>query len=329
VIKNPNVSNLTTTCNAKPSVHSQGASTASKTFLSRMHHDDVSFTEAIDNYTSPPVRFPRMDNPQDELGEIDIFCGDRAWWKPTMIRSTWNKLVHISDVDDEMMALLQSAIPASAQGLLHGLFNLLDVSLIGYLVGTQEASVFVLVSMLTWLPTTLTYGSFEALAKLIPHTMDHGNRKVAGLYLFIAMASFTFAMISFGLFWTFNMQMIFLRIGFDENAASLAAKYASVQTTIDWISGIGYCLHLLLDVTGHERFSTCSNLIFGLGQNSAVVFQALLGTKSLLYVGLCRALFAAVHVLATIFLAVWWGYLDDYNICIAATPFQVRRDGEL
>ena len=39
----------------------------------------------------------------------------------------------------------------------------MDVSLIGYLVGAREASVFVLVSSLTWLPTTLPYGIFEEL----------------------------------------------------------------------------------------------------------------------------------------------------------------------
>jgi hypothetical protein len=158
--------------------------------------------------------------------------------------------------------------------------------------------------------------------------MDHCNPKLAGLFLSMAMVFFTFTMASIGLFWTFTMKMTLLRFGFDDNAALLAEQYVYVQITLDWISGIGYCLHLLLDVTGHERYSTCSNIIFGLGQTTAVVFQTVLGTKSLLYVGLCRALFAALHVLGTTFLVGWWGWLDHYNMCIAAIPFPVRKGDE-
>jgi Na+-driven multidrug efflux pump len=310
---------------AKSSDISLDSSLASRTFLSRLHHDDVSFTEALDQYTIPKVPIPKMDHPQDELGEIDVFWGDRAWWKPKMISSAWDKLVQISDLDDEMIALLRIALPASAQGFLHGLFNLLDVSLIGYLIGTQPASVFVLVSLLTWLPTTLMYGFLEALGKVIPFTIDQCNPKLAGVFLFMAMFTFSLAMALIGLFWTFTMKMMFLRIGFDDNTALLAEQFVSVQIALEWITGIGYGLHLLLDITGHERYSTYSNLIFGLGQTTAVIIQTLFGQKkSLFSVGLGRVVFASLHLLGTILLAGWWGWLDHYNICIATISLLVR-----
>jgi hypothetical protein len=333
VMEHPNADHSVKSGKEKSLDRSHDSSSASHTFLSRLHQDEVSFSEAIDRYTTPTIHFPTiMDHPQDEkiiLGEIDIFCGDRAWWKPKMILSAWNNLVHVSDIDDEMIALLRIALSASGQGFLNGLFNLLDVSLIGYLVGTKEASIFVLVSTLTWLPTTLTYGFFEALAKLIPPTMDQINQKLAGLFLLMAVMSFTFAMLLIGLFWSFTMKMTFIRIGFDESTASLAEQYAYVQIAFEWISGIGYCLHLLLDISGHERYSSFSNLIFGLGQTTAVVFQSLFGTKSLLYVGLCRALFAALHVLGSTFLVVWKGWLDHYKFCMAAIPFPVRKNDDV
>jgi Na+-driven multidrug efflux pump len=156
--------------------------------------------------------------------------------------------------------LLHIALPASAQGFFNGLFNLLDVSLIGYLVGTQEACVFVLVATLTWLPTTLTYGLFEALAKLIPYTMDHCNPKLAGFFLSMAMVFFTFTMASIGLFWTFTMKMTWLRFGFDDNAALLAEQYVYVQITLDWISGlvivfIYFWMSLVMNATVRVRIS--------------------------------------------------------------------------
>lgn len=93
------VFSTTTTCKKpKPSDRSQNSSSSLPTVLSRLHHDDISFTEAIDKYTTPTVRLPNnMDHPQDELGEIDIICGDRVWWKPKMMECAWDNLVYISD----------------------------------------------------------------------------------------------------------------------------------------------------------------------------------------------------------------------------------------
>jgi MatE len=310
--------------NVQASDLSQTSSSESRSILSRLHHDDVSFSEAIDKYKNQTITYPTTDNSEIDSGEVDICCGERAWWKPKMIRAALQKLVHVSDIDDEMMALLRTAWPTSAHGFITGLFSLVDISLIGYLVGTKEASVFVLVSLLVWLPTTLTYGLFEALIKFVPESIDHNKMKEAGLYLTTAMGLFSLSMIPIGIFWSFLTKMAFLRLGFDDDFAELAQQYAYIQISIEWLSGIGYCINLFLDIIGHQRFSSYSILVLGFGQTAAIILQTLLGKNSLIYIGLCRSLFASLHVLTTLLLTAWWGWLDKYVSGNSCLPFTVR-----
>jgi O-antigen/teichoic acid export membrane protein len=242
-----------------------------------------------------------------------------------VIKVAFDKLIEISDADDEMMALLQTALPYSAQGFASGFFNLLDVSLIGYLVGTEEASIFVIVSILSWLPTTFTYGFFESLAILVPDAIEHDNPNLAGTYMNTAIVLFTMAMIPIGTFLSFLTTRVFVRLGFAPETAELAQQYAYVQIASEWIAGIGYCVHLFLDLTGHERYCTYTNLVFGFGQTLAVVLQSLAGKNNLVNVGLCRAMFAALHVLSSSLMVVCWGWFDKYSSGIREIPFAVSH----
>jgi hypothetical protein len=92
---------------------------------------------------------------------------------------------------------------------------------------------------------------------------------------------------------------------------------------VEWISGLGYCLHLFLDITGHEGYSTFANIAFGVGQSVGVLVQGFSPQNSLIYVGICRATLATFHVLGSGFIVVWWGWLDQYNSGFADLPFRV------
>jgi hypothetical protein len=292
--------------------------------MSRLHHDDVSFTEAIDRYRKT------MDHPMDspcgggKPFEVDLLYGEYAWWKPTVIKGGLDKIIDASEVDDEMVELIRTAIPYSIQGFFTGFFNLLDVALIGYLVGTEEACIFVVVSLLTWLPTTFMYGFFEALARLVPGTVEDENDIRRGSYVNASVALFTVGMVPVGVLWSYVTEQTFLWLGFDAGSAELAQQYAYIQVVLEWVTGVGYCLHLFLDVIGHERYSTYLNLAFGVGQTLGVVVQSLAGQNSLIYVGLCRTVFACSHVLASSFFAICCGWLDEYTNGIVDMPFRVR-----
>jgi hypothetical protein len=293
--------------------------------MSRLHYDEVSFTEAVDKYQKPMAdATPTGPSGGETPFEVDLLYGEYAWWKPKVIKSGVDKIIDASEIDDEMIGLFKTAVPFSIQGSCTGFFNLLDVALIGYLVGTEEASIFVIVSMLTWLPTTFMYGFFEALARLVPDTMEGHNDVLAGSYINASVTLFTLGMLPIGLLWSYMTRQTFLWMGFDVHTAELAQQYAYIQVVLEWITGLGYCLHLFLDIIGHERYSTWLNLMFSAGQSLGVVVQSLAGQNSILYVGLCRTVFACCHVLISSFLVICRGWLDEYSNGIVDIPFRVR-----
>lgn len=297
------------------------ASSLPRSIMSRLHHDDVSFTEAVDNYRAPS--FYRLPTDEEGSGDVNALFGKHAWWRPKTIMAAFDGLVGISDFDDEMMVLVKSSLPSSFQGFWTGAFNLLDVSLVGLLLGTEEASVFVIVSLLTWLPTTFNYGFCEALAKLVPAALEQDESKVAGMYLNTCMSLYTLGMIVVGLIWSLLTQQTFLWLGFDNETACLAQQYAYIQVALEWVTGIGYCIHLFLDVTGHERYSTFANMAFGIGQTSGILLASFFGQDNLVYVGLCRFMFAAFHVLASSLIVVNLGWVDGYCNGILSIPLKV------
>lgn len=206
---------------------SRHSSKNSNSAMSRLHQDDVSFTEAIDKY-GPAKSHQRDPGPQN-MAEVDLVCGERAWWRPAMLRDGFDRLVSISECDDEMMALVRSAVPFSGQAFVTGFLNLLDVALVGQWLGTREASIFVIVSLLTWLPTTFVYGFAEALAKLVPAALEVDRNAKAGNYLSTSFVWFTLFMVPIGVLWSFQMSNALVWFGFDKETADQAQSYAQVH----------------------------------------------------------------------------------------------------
>jgi MatE len=296
------------------------ASSFPRSIMSRLHHDDVSFTEAVDKYRA--VSQYRGDGPSAD--ESDFLLRKHACWGPKAILAALDGLVRISDFDDEMASLVGTSLPSSFQGSWTGFFNLLDVSLIGQMLGTEEASVFVVVNLLTWLPNTFNYGFCEALAKLVPVALERDDPKLAGAYLNASLSMYTLGMTLVGLMWSLLTHRAFIWFGFDEEAATLAQQYAYVQIISEWVSGIGYTVHLFLDVTGQHRYSTFANMTFGVGQTLGIVLPALMGQRHLFRVGLWRTFFAAFHVLGSSLIVVNLGWVNNVSNGLWSIPLTVR-----
>lgn len=245
----------------------------SASILSPLDEDAVSFTDAIDHY--------RLDNPTpatterrkmmlaassvddqssnsgDVLpagGDIDVFCGPRAWWRPVIWKESMDRLIHISDLDDEMWALIRSMIPLSTQALVAGSLQIIEVGLIGRLLGTPALTIFVVVGVLTWLPTTFVYGFAEALAKIVPDTIERdiinnnggvvedeelcqkenqgGTARKIGQYFTTAVVWIMIGMIPIGLFWSYFTATTFEWLGMTSSLAIQAQPYAHIQVRI-------------------------------------------------------------------------------------------------
>ena len=244
--------------------------------MSHLHHDDVSFNEAVDSYSPTQYRLPT----EQESGEVDILCGEHAWWKPDMLAGVLDRIVGIAEFDNELSEIVKSALPFSMQSFAGGVFNLVDIGLVSHLFGGSEVSVFVVVPLLTWIANAANYGFCEALGKTIPVAMGKTHDELSGKYLYTSLSLYTVGMLPTAIIWSLATKPMFLWLGFDNETADLAQTYAYMQVLLEWITGIEYCSQLFLDIIGHEKYSTFT--IFGqnLGQTLGVVLPVFVGPST-------------------------------------------------
>lgn len=104
------------------------------------------------------------------------------------------------------------------------------------------------------------------------------------------------------------------------------------QVAFEYLTGIGYAFHLFLDVTGHQRYSTFSNMAFGVGQTVGVVVPVLVMSgrqDAIVYVAISRTLIAVIHFIGNGIIATYFGWLDDFRAGILEIPFRVSNFGIL
>jgi hypothetical protein len=287
--------------------------------MSRLHHDDVSFNEAIDSYSPSRYQLPK----EERYGEIDILFGEHAWWKPAMIAAGFDRVVGVADWDEEMGEIFKSAIPFSLQSFATGFFNLLDVALIGHLIGTSDANAFVVVSLLTWITSTLNYGFCEALGKTIPVALGNEDNRSVGVYLNTSMTLYTVGIFPIAIIWCFYTKEILLWLGFDDSTAQLAQDFAYLQVMLEWVTGLDYCFHLFLDVTGHERYSTYTMFIHNIGQTLGVIVPVLAGQNDLIWVGVCRVVFSCCLLFGSGCVILYLGWMEPFAQGFLTVPLSV------
>lgn len=285
--------------------------------MSRLQHDDVSFNEAIDTYGQSNYQLPK----EETSGEIDIIFGKNAWWRFKMILGGFDRTVGIAEWDEELVALFKLALPFSLQSFATGFFNILDVALIGHFVGATEANAFVIVTSLTWITNTFNFGFCEVLGKTIPSADD--NHKLAGIYLNTSMAMYTIGIIPIAIIWFSSTRAIFLWFGFDDTTAEVAQDFAYLQVMLEWVTGMDYCFHLFLDVTGHEKYSTITMFISNIGQTLGVVVPVLAGQKGLVWVGVYRVAFSGLLVFGNGVIILFLGWIEPFAKGFLTMPLNV------
>lgn len=328
--------------------------------MSRLHYDDVSFTEAIDSYNATQYIAPKMER-SGGGGDVDILFGNKAWWKPSMIMGALDRIIDIADYDDEFTKIVDLACPYSLQNFVTGIFNVIDIALVSHLYGGSEVNVFVVVPMLTWITNTMNYGFCEALGKTIPEATammiddnsskdnDNDNKKknyrgktqqqkqyhldkLSGKYLNTSLSLYTFGMIPTVIIWSLCTKPIFLWFGFDESTATIAQEYAFIQICSEWISGLEYCIHLFLDLIGHEKYGVYTMFMQNFGQTISIILPKLLFVEGgqqykdlLLYVGYFRVMTLGILMFVDTCIILYHGWIESFASGFFAIPFQVSR----
>ena len=285
--------------------------------MSKLHHDDVSFNEAMDSYRGPGrYQLPR----KEDSGEVDILCGEHAWWKPSMIAAGFDRVVGIAEWEEETTTIFTAAIPFSLQSALAGVFGIVDVALVGFLVGAREANTFIVVVLFSGLTNMFNYGFYEALGSLVPFAIAEEDHELAGKYINASLSLYAVGSAPLIVFWTFFAKNVVLWLGFDEATAELAQGFAYYHALHEWISGMDYCFHFFLGVTEHERYSSFSMVAWNSIQTMGVVVPILIGQADLPMIGMCRLVFSAALLLANITIISCLGWLKPYSVGLLSLP---------
>jgi hypothetical protein len=106
--------------------------------MSKLDQDAVSVHDAVDAQEGSPSQNITIEN-----------------------ASGWQRLVEIAEWEFEMKRMGSLAVPYTIQGITEGVFQMINVSVIGNFIGVREANAYVVVTILLEFTATLTYGFGE------------------------------------------------------------------------------------------------------------------------------------------------------------------------
>jgi hypothetical protein len=120
--------------------HETDDSSVCKSVMSMLDLDAVSVQDAIDAQEGSPYQKPSMQKLKG-----------------------WQQIIEIADWDFEMKRLGTLSIPYVIAGATEGFFQIINVAIIGHLLGVKEANAYVTVTILLEFTATFTYGFTEGM----------------------------------------------------------------------------------------------------------------------------------------------------------------------
>eukprot|EP00542_Grammatophora_oceanica_P015452 CAMPEP_0194050584 /NCGR_PEP_ID=MMETSP0009_2-20130614/36087_1 /TAXON_ID=210454 /ORGANISM="Grammatophora oceanica, Strain CCMP 410" /LENGTH=837 /DNA_ID=CAMNT_0038697295 /DNA_START=47 /DNA_END=2560 /DNA_ORIENTATION=- len=196
-----------------------------------------------------------LPKPGMEGDELDLCCGENAWWRPSAFAKAFDGLVSISEYDREMKRILKLALPFSIGALMEGINGIIFIAMVGHFIGTESVVAYTIVMLLVGLTTEFLGGVHESQFTLCSHAYGAGNYKLAGQYVQISAILYSIMIIPTLILWIIFTDDVILLFGFDENVASIGRDYVTVTIFADWIRGLDEAYHGLLDVVEREVWS--------------------------------------------------------------------------
>lgn len=257
--------------------------------------------------------------------------------------SLWQQFLEIADWDTESKRLAVLTIPYTIQGCTEGLFQTINVAVIGHFLGVMPANAYVVVTILLEFSQTVTYGFGEgknfqflltwrldgqltpdffaasAVGTIVPHAEGAGNYLLAGRYLQLAMILYTITSIPSVILWSLCTYNAVLWFGFDEETATISQQFAYPFMLHVFLSGMDHAIHEFLNVTGHEKYSTVVRILYHGTQTVSVVVVVTLGVKDLYIVGLVSASLGLLMSISNFAFVVYCGWMNQYWEGLAQT----------
>ena len=244
---------------------------------------------------------------------VNLCCGKRPWWRFLCSRRFRRKVSKCATWDAEMDALLGLALPFTLHTIVANVLGLMEVAVIGRMLGTQSLAAFYSVSFIYTLSTMLMEGAHTSLLTLCSHAIGAKRYYLAGQMVQIAAVIYQVMLIPFAITFVYFLEDIVEWLGFDEQVADMAYRYAILVYAAEFINPLDEGLYYLLDVTGHEIYAT----IMGLASSSTSFVCVLcvglfLENPSLQEIGLVHMAIDVVFFLLNVCLIYYFTWFDKY-----------------
>ena len=244
---------------------------------------------------------------------VNLCCGKRPWWRFLCSRRFRRKVSKCATWDAEMDALLGLALPFTLHTIVANVLGLMEVAVIGRMLGTQSLAAYYSVSFIYTLSTMLMEGAHTSLLTLCSHAIGAKRYYLAGQMVQIAAVIYQVMLIPFAITFVYFLEDIVEWLGFDEQVADMAYRYAILVYAAEFINPLDEGLYYLLDVTGHEIYAT----IMGLASSSTSFVCVLcvglfLENPSLQEIGLVHMAIDVVFFILNVCLIYYFTWFDKY-----------------
>lgn len=224
--------------------------------------------------------------------------------------SLWSQLLSIVEWDFESRRLLALTIPYTIQGCTEGLFQIVNIAVIGNYAGTMQANAYVVTTILLEFSGTLTYGFGEAIGTLVPQAEGARNPLLVGRYLQLSLLMYCIMSLPVILIWSLWTENAVIWFGFDEETARISQEFAYPFLVIMCLGGFDHSIHEYLSCTGREKFSTGVQIMYYLVECLGVVVAVTFGSTNLLVIGIIQAALGLVLTVLNFAYVVQQGWLD-------------------
>ena len=240
----------------------------------------------------------------------------------------FRKIFKLLSFDDEMKKILKLAAPYTSLTVVSSIFSLLEVGVIGRLLGTSDLSAYFVVKYIIELATIFLYGIMQALHVTCCQAIGAENLKLAGQYVQLSVWIHQIYCIPLMiLFWN-RFDEIVLRLGFDEEIAESARLYANYAMLYQAISVYHYAILQLLDVTDRENYSAILNsLQSALSFIGVLIFVNIHDGAQLWMLGVVSILMMVCFSLINIIIVIWKGWLEGFwSGLVGSNPLSMSWD---
>ena len=223
------------------SIFSRRNHSPERSVLSRLDDCAISPNDAADYHD------PGYDSLAKPIATRQKERRKETWWKTVLAVCLW---------DNEMKRIVKLSAPYSLSGLLQGIMETILVALVAHFLGSEAVAAYTLVEVVLGVTSEFFGGVLAAEATLCSHAIGAGNYKLAGQYVQLSALIYTICIIPNIVFWLFFLDDAIRWFGFNEATVELGYRFGVIVLFHEWLEGMGYAYHGLLDVMGREVWST-------------------------------------------------------------------------